>query len=337
MPVMSRRERLRQIACAHRRIERSPAGMESATRGLSMRRPDGAVTSSFTLALLSAGMLLTSTAPAQPAPSAQPAAPVLPAPSPVPAPPLAAKPPPYILSLQKGQQLMAAGRYVEASHELASALRGSMADQAAPPGVAYHIAGVLQQARSRIAIIRIEADAERQITVDGTGIGEAPIVGEILLAPGKHRVIARGPLCLGTVDADVAAGETRFLEVPCVTAPRWRTPALIGGLVGAVAGLAAGGIALGVSEDKHKALDRFGGEARDRGFAEPWMTGLVETLERERVDWLNASITGFLIGGGLLAATTAVFFGVKRHRPDEPPPLVGVTVGVGQAGLWMRW
>lgn len=269
--------------------------------------------------------------PAAPAPEAPPPAPEAPAPTSAP------PPPPYIRSLQKGQELLAAGRYIEAAHELAGALRITMSDYRIPREWSVHIAGVLQQARSHIGVLYVAAEAGTEVTVDGTDIGKAPIYGEILLAPGKHRVLSRGELCLGSVDFDIPAGESRNVKVPCVTSPVWRTPALVAGAVGAGLGLLTGGVTLAVSEGRRSEIDALVRDSRFTGFVEPWIRDQAESKERERVDLLNASITSFLIGGGLLAATTAVLFGVQRRRPDAPPPLVGATLGVGQAGLWMRW
>ena len=207
----------------------------------------------------------------------------------------------------------------------------------APQEMVLHIAGALQVARSRIGVLYISADSERRVSVDGTLIGEAPITGEVLVMPGKHRVIARGDLCLGFTDVELAAGDVRRVKVPCKTAPVWRTPALITGAALSVVGIIVGGVTLSVSEDRRKEIDRRVQDVRDIGYVEPAARTSLNGTERERVDLLNASITSFLVGGTLLAATTGVFFGIKRRRPDEPAPLVGMSVGVGQAGLWMRW
>lgn len=212
-----------------------------------------------------------------------------------------------------------------------------MSDPGAPQGLSLHIAGVLQQARSHIGVLYVAADTGKEILVDGYAIGPAPILGEVLLAPGKHRVIARGDICLGTADVDLAAGQAQRVKVPCRVAPTWRTPVLITGGIAAALAIGVGAATLAVSDANRDHVNRLAGEARTWGFVDPWMEQQAVEAERRRVDLLNASITSFLIGGGLLAAGTAVFFGVKRHRPAEPAPLVGATLGVGQAGLWMRW
>jgi hypothetical protein len=253
-------------------------------------------------------------------------------------PPAEGPPPlPHMLSFQRGRELLQAGRPVEAARELGDALQRAVA--AAPRDRQLHaqIDEALRQARSRIGVLYVSADKGRDILVDGTSIGEAPILGEILLAPGKHRVLARGDLCLGTADVDLRVGEVRGVQVPCKSAPSWRTPALVTGLVASVVGIGLGVVTLAIAEGRRNEVNQIAADARTFGYVEPSAVDRAAGVERERVDFLNTSITSFLIGGGLLAATTAVFFAVPRRRPAEPPPLVGATVGVGQAGLWMRW
>lgn len=240
-------------------------------------------------------------------------------------------------SYSRGQQLLAAGRYIEAAHALADALRGAMGDPTAPREAPYYISGVLQQARAHIGVLYVAADKGRDVTVDGVSVGQAPIIGEILLAPGKHRVVARGDVCLGTSDFEIKAGESRRLKVGCPSAPAWRAPSLVTGLSGGLLALTVGVATAVAAEGKNGEIAQNVQQAQVVGYAEPGLAENVRRAESARVDLFNASITSFLIGGSLLAATTAVFFGVKPRRPDEPAPLVGASVGAGQAGLWMRW
>lgn len=286
-------------------------------------------------------------APSGQAPSAQPPAAQAPSgqapsgqPLPPPAPPPAAgagRTPSHSPAFEKGQQLLEAGRYVEAAHTLADALREAMADPATPREVPYYIAGELQKARAHIGILYVAADSGREISVDGVSVGHAPILGEILLAPGKHRVVARGEICLGKEDFELKPGEARRVKVGCSTAPRWRTPLLVTGLSAGVIGIGVGIGLFTAASGKATEIDAYVQESRRLGYVDPYSASLVAEKERSRVDLLNASITSFVIGGSLLAGTAAVFFGVKRRRPDEPPPLVGASIGAGQAGLWMRW
>lgn len=323
-------------------------GTEPANFAASMRAHGFSGASAVAGALFAAGLLFAGAAPAQspPVPAAPPpaedtapsaSASAAPEGLPPPAPPPVAPLPHYVRTFHKGQGLLEAGRHIEAAYELATALRDAMADPGVQRDLPLQISTVLQLARSRIGVLYVKADEGLEVKVDGVAVGAAPVLGEVLVTPGKHRIIARGELCLGTTDVDVLAGETRTVKVPCSTAPVWRTPALIIGLSTAAVGLAVGGITLSVSEDRRKEIDRYVEDARSGGYVPPWMANQVAGMERNRVDLLNMSITSFLIGGALLAGTTGVFFGVKRRRPDEPAPLVGATVGVGQAGLWMRW
>lgn len=246
-------------------------------------------------------------------------------------------PPAYLASLAKGQKLLEAGRHLEAAHELATALRGAMSDGLAPRELPYYVASLLQQARSKIGVLTISSDKDREIEVDGIAVGKSPIVGEILLAPGQHRVLSRGDICLGKVDFDIKAGEARRIKVPCSQAPAWRIPSMVIGAVGTGLSLSVATILLATSEGRAGQINSAVQTARAQGYVEPWSLSTVQEAERSRVDLLNTSITAFLVSGALLAATATVSFAVKPRRPDEPAPLVGLSAGPGHAGVWMRW
>jgi hypothetical protein len=239
-----------------------------------------------------------------------------------------------MVSFDKGQKLFDAGRHIESAYELANALRGAMGDPRAPAGLSMHIYSVLNKARSHIGVLHIVTDAKLAVSVDGTDVGSAPILGEILLAPGKHRVIVRGDVCLGSRDLELKAGETSSAKVPCVVAPTWRTPALITGAASSVFTLVIGSVLVYAADEKSKEIDAQVSDMRSIGYVDPFVRDYVNEQEKNRVDLLNAGISCLIAGGALLGATAGVFFGVKRHRPPEPPPL---SLGVGGYGLWMRW
>jgi hypothetical protein len=285
------------------------------------------------LLLFTGGMLWAATTQAEP-PSQPPAAPPPPVST---AAPSAAPLPRYMLDLDRGEQLLRRGDYLGAAHALATARAGVEGAPSAPPGVLAKIRGLQSIARSLIGALRIFTLEGGSIEVDGHPFGPAPIAGEVLVAPGKHRIVVRGRQCLGTKNIGVRAGEAAAVHVPCTVGPAWRQPLLVSSLVVGALALGAGVVWLTVSEEKAAAIDTRVQSARIAGWVDYWVFDEMKALDRERVGSLNASITAFLIAGGSAFASGVLMFGVAPQRQEEPARTWGVNVGPGSAGLWMRW
>lgn len=238
----------------------------------------------------------------------------------------------------RGEAALAAKDYLTAADALSRAERAvKAAPEAVPQPVADRIHQRYLEVYTYVGRLQIEAEAGTTIRVGDITFGTAPIGGEILVLPGSHRVVSRGLHCLGSKDVDVRSGRVIEISVPCKTAPAWRVPLITIGYVAAVVGVGAGIMSVAISEQKSGELDRTVRLTLANGFRDSQTTSDLRRLEHERVSWLNASITSFVIAGAALAGATALTFGVKPRRPEEPPKTLGAAVTLGGAGFWMRW
>ncbi|MEZ4310877.1 MAG: hypothetical protein R3F14_22775 [Polyangiaceae bacterium] len=244
---------------------------------------------------------------------------------------------PFVAVLVQAEAWRREGRYPEAARDLTVALQTAMYDARVPRGLVARMDADLREARSHVGGLSVTTSAGLAIRIDGASMGTSPMPGELLLVTGKHRVIVDGPACLGTADVEIKAGDSRNVTVECAVDPVWRKPSVIVGASLSGATLLVASVMLGISEQRRGTIAGFSQQANGSGFVESGLRDAAIGVERERVDLLNGSITAFLVGGGLLAATGAVFFAVKPKKPEEPAPLAGFSVGPAGGQMWMRW
>lgn len=80
-------------------------------------------------------------------------------------------------------------------------------------------------ARSRVGALRVEAELGAEISVDGRVVGKAPLVDEVFLEPGSHRLAASLGSRSRSVDVVVAGGEARAVDLAVGASGPVRIPA----------------------------------------------------------------------------------------------------------------
>lgn len=191
----------------------------------------------------------------------------------------------------------------------------------------------LTESEKKVARLEITVDvAGSEVLVDGVLEGKAPLSGRVLVDPGAHRVeVVRGTAREArTVEVAqgasvrVSFGAAEPEPEPALPAERvvlvdapveWRTAALISGGALSVAGLAMGGVFLGLSLDRGAAADA---AARDPSGRD----AMVKAAEDE-ASFRSAMVWGFAGAGVALAGTAAVFFLVPKSKKGQVQGAVG--------------
>lgn len=183
--------------------------------------------------------------------------------------------------------------------------------------------GLIQESKSKTGTVNVKGPAEAEVLVDGNSVGKMPLAEGILLDPGQHKIeVRRGAegetrtadvVAGGTVDLDFtpkqAAPKTVIVKEEGVSTTQVRTAAVIGGGAVALAGLAAGGVLMGLSFVK--------ADERQKAELDPGGFKAATAAAQTEADLRSASIWCF-VGGGAAAIGTGVFYFVTRPRLQTP-------------------
>ncbi len=191
----------------------------------------------------------------------------------------------------------------------------------------------LTESEKKVARLEITVDvAGSEVFVDGVLEGKAPLSGRVLVDPGAHRVeVVRGTAREArTVEVTQGASVRVSFEpaprdtgreppperVVLVDAPlAWRTPVLVTGGALSVAGLAIGGVCLGLSLDQ--------GAAADTAAQDPYgRDAMVKAAEGE-ARFRSGMLWGFVGAGVALAGTAAVFLLAPAPKKGHVQGAVG--------------
>lgn len=217
----------------------------------------------------------------------------------------------------------------------------------------------LAQAKARVGALRVDVAAGAAVSVDGTQAGTAPLPEDLCVESGRHKIEARSGALVASRDVDVGTGApTRVkldLAAPATTpAPggllehgQWsRQPDAAGGRPSGArtavlaGGLALGGAAVAAGAGLVIAAEVLKGQARSTR-AEIEGNDCASHADRcTRVNGLwhqhetfgNAGV-GLLIGGGVVAAASALVFTVTRPKEGPSRTTIAPSVGPGNAGL----
>jgi hypothetical protein len=254
-----------------------------------------------------------------------------------------------------------ASEWPSAADHLAWALRNKD-----DPATRKSLEATFVNVRARVGAVKVT------VTVDGADVfagdrfaGQSPLPGEVFVTAGKSRIFAKKPgygEMEGTVDVKPGgtavlkidlAGEGAVAQSQRVTGSRSVAPAYVMGALGLVA-LGAGAAFYAAALSKGDAAgDLLGALQTDypsQGTSPcaPTTHAACSTLQslRSNHDTFANAGTGFLAGGGALAAAALVY---GLWATFSPPPVerpsttgralpvnVGVTVSPGTGGLWLR-
>jgi hypothetical protein len=234
-------------------------------------------------------------------------------------------------ALGVGKAAAKTGHHAEAVERLSYYLReaptkGQTAKQR------LEIEAMLEDSKGKTGMLTIVAPEGGEVFLDRNSLGKTPLPAAIRVDPGKHEIEIRRGSSGETKSTEVAAGgsvEVKFEPPKVVKEPpkviikedsyAWRTPALIAGGGLAAAGLALGGITLGLSFERAGAKEA---AALDKnGFAAAQQAANDEALFKNMMVW------SFVGAGVALAATAVVFFVVKPQAKAKVEGAVGLGPG----------
>ncbi|MFO0756106.1 MAG: hypothetical protein U0359_06425 [Byssovorax sp.] len=222
------------------------------------------------------------------------------------------------------------------------------------------IEGMLAQAKSKVGSVRVEAPEGTEIFVDDVKVGEAPMSGELYLAPGSRRLRAHlrdradvlrslevkvGQVSQVKVEFEMPRGPVRMLvvvpELVARPAEEKKSKAILGLGIGATAAFLGGGVAFHVlSQARVKDASQYRDKLGDHGAN---TSACVDpTPECNTLSGLNSdaktfsvvSIGGYALGAAAGAAT--LWYALKpssKRSGDHTGALVVPVVGAGTAGL----
>lgn len=233
-------------------------------------------------------------------------------------------------ALGVGKAAAKTGHHAEAVERLGFYLKG-VPEKSASAKQRAEIEAIITDSKSKTGMLTIVAPDGGEVFLDRNPIGTTPLAAAIRVDPGKHEVEIRRGGSGESKTTEVAAGATVEVKFePPKAAPSkviikeadypWRTPVLITGSTLTVAGLAFGGVCLGLSFDKAAAKDK---AAND-------LNGLdaVQRAADDEALFKNMMFWGFVGSGVALAGTATVFF---LTRTSAKPKVEGA-VGMGPAG-----
>ncbi len=242
-------------------------------------------------------------------------------------------------ALGLGKSASKTGHHAEAFERLSYYLREAPPKNVTPKQ-RTEIDAMIADAKGKTGTFTIVAPEGGEVFLDRNAVGKTPLPAAIRVDPGKHEIEVRRGTAGESRAIEVAAGanvEVKF-EPPkqagagpqkIVTVERpnaWRTPVLVTGGALAVAGLAIGGVFLGISFQQ--------ADAKTKAALDP--TGQEAALDAANAEAQarNVMLWSFVGAGVALAGTTAVFFAT---RPASGPKVQGA-VGVGQGGpaVWIQ-
>jgi hypothetical protein len=195
-------------------------------------------------------------------------------------------------------------------------------------------------ARSRVGALRIEAEPDAEISVDGRSVGKAPLGDEVFLEPGSHRITVSLGSRSRSKDVVVAGGEARALDLGVQAAlhPLWFTappPAPVRSakssfpigwlLVGAgmAGGVVLGGVLSASSDAVRAQSEEVLGSLKAQGDPTIMCTGATEppacTEHRQlhmRAELLGIGSTSSFVAAGVVAIGTLTFVFWPK-KPDS--------------------
>lgn len=233
-------------------------------------------------------------------------------------------------ALGVGKAASKTGHHAEAFERLSLYLREAPPKNVTPKQ-RTEIEAMISEAKTKTGTLAIVAPDGGEVFVDRNAVGKTPLPAAIRVDPGKHEIEIRRGSAGETKSTEVAAGanvEVKF-EPPKPTqktvvirepANTWRTPVLITGSTLTVAGLAVGGVFLGLSFERAGAKDAAAQDKYGRDAA-------TKAAEDEALN-KNVMVWSFVGAGVALAGTAAVFFATRT----SPSSKVQGAVGFGNGG-----
>lgn len=234
-------------------------------------------------------------------------------------------------ALGVGRAAAKTGHHAEAVERLSFYLKEAP-PKSVTPKLRKEIEQAIEESKVKTGMLTIVAPDGGEVFLDRTPVGKTPLASAIRVDPGKHDIEIRRGDSGESKATEVAAGasvEVKF-EPPKAAPPKtviikepvntWRTPVLITGSTLAVAGLALGGVSLGLSFDRAAAKDE--AAKKPEGLDDARRAADDEALFKNMMVW------SFIGAGVALAGTAAVFFVTK----SPAKPRVEGAIGFGPAG-----